>query len=331
MRLNVLYKVALLSFAFGGGAMFALTARAGTGNAETPIGPRWWPSPWGKDDERGAGNRLTPAKVLEATKLIRTGKQYQLGHVYEHGMPLPGKRHFSLTILGSPTGGPDGENGMVWHEEMFSGEIGQIGTQLDGLGHVGVRVGNDDLFYNGFKRSEFGKAYGLEKLGVENVGAFFTRGVLVDMPAYKGIERMKAGEVITADDLEGVLKKENVRVGEGDVVLLRTGHGQLWMKDNAAFGAGEPGLGMGAAKWLSDHKIALVGADTWATEVVPHENPKRPFEVHQWLLVRHGIYNLENLDLEELARDKVYEFAFVFAPLRLKGATGSPGNPTAVR
>src|SRR5205814_640749 len=181
-------------------------------------------------------------KVQEARDLIRTGQVYSLGKVYEHGMPLPGKRHFSLTIPGSPTGGPDGENKVVYHDDLFSGEIGQIGTQLDGLGHVGVR-----------------------------------------------------------------------------------------MKDNAAFAAGEPGPGMGAARWLTDHKIVLVGSDTWATEVVPAENKDRPFEVHQWLLVRHGTYNLENLDLDELAKDRVYQFAFIFAPLRLRGATGSPGNPIAVR
>ncbi len=96
-------------------------------------------------------------------------------------MPLPGKRHFSLTIPGSPTGGPSGKNQGVYHDDLFSGEIGQIGTQLDGLGHVGVRIGDDDYFYNGFRRSQFGTAYGLEKLGIENVGVFFTRGVLVDV------------------------------------------------------------------------------------------------------------------------------------------------------
>jgi kynurenine formamidase len=297
----------------------------------TPIGPVWWPSEWGAADQRGAANRLTPAKVQEAARLIRDGKVYQLGRVYEHGMPLPGKRHFSLTIPGSPTGGPDGQNKVVYHDEMFSGEIGQIGTQLDGLGHIGVRMAGDDYFYNGFRRSEFGKPYGLEKLGIENVGVLFTRGVLADVAAYKGVGRMKPGEVITADDLEGALRKQGVRVGEGDVVLVRTGHGQLWMKDNDAFMRGEPGLGMAAGRWLCEKKIVLVGSDTWATEVVPPEDKDRPFEVHQLLLVRHGIYNLENLDLEELAGDKVYEFAFVFAPLRLKGASGSPGNPVAVR
>jgi hypothetical protein len=194
---------------------------------ETPIGPRWWPSEWGADDQRGAANRLTPQKAAEAARLIRSGKVYQLGHVYEYGMPLAGKRHFSLTIPGSPTGGPDGENRIVYHDEMFSGEIGQIGTQLDGLGHIGVRMAGDDYFYNGFRRSEFGKPYGLEKLGVENIGVFFTRGVLADMPAYRGVPRLKVGEAITADDLEGALKREGVAVTEGDVVLVRTGHGQL--------------------------------------------------------------------------------------------------------
>jgi kynurenine formamidase len=298
---------------------------------ETPIGSRWWPSEWGPSDQRGAMNRLSERSVLRASRLIGAGKVYQLGRQYEYGMPLPGKRHFSLTIPGSPTGGPEGRNALVHHDELFSGEIGQIGTQLDGLGHVGVHMADDDYFYNGFKRSQFGRPYGLEKLGVENVGVFFTRGVLVDVARYKGVDRLKAGEVITVQDIEGALKSEEVGVESADVVLVRTGHGQLWMTDNDGFSKGEPGIGTAAGQWLIDHKIVLVGSDTWATEVVPPEDADRPFPVHQMLLVRNGIYNLENLDLEALARDKVYEFAFVFAPLRLKGATGSPGNPIAVR
>jgi kynurenine formamidase len=302
-----------------------------TGDPDTPIGPVWWPSEFGAKDQRGAANRITPSRVQAAAQLIREGRVYQLGRLYEHGMPLPGKRHFSLTIPGAPTGGPDGQNRVVHHDELFSGEIGQIGTQLDGLGHIGVRMGGDDFFYNGFRRSEFGTAYGLEKLGVENVGVFFTRGVFIDVAGFRGVARLPIGEVITVDDLQGALKKQSVDIREGDVVILRTGHGQLWMKNNEMYGKGEPGIGMAAARWLCGKKIVLVGSDTWATEVVPHENKERPFEVHQLLLVRHGIYNLENLDLEELARDRVYEFAFIFAPLKLKGATGSPGNPIAVK
>src|SRR5262245_54036500 len=107
-------------------------------DAETPIGPVWWPSEWGAKDERGAANRLTPARVQSATGLIRQGKIYQLGRLYEHGMPLPGNRHFSLTIPGSPTGGPLGKNRVVHQDEMFSGEIGQVGKLLRGLGTLGV-------------------------------------------------------------------------------------------------------------------------------------------------------------------------------------------------
>lgn len=178
------------------------------GSDDTPVGPKWWPSPWGPDDQRGAANRMTPQKVLEANKLIRTGKVYSLGRVYEHGMPLPGKRHFSLTIPGSPTMKPEGKNMLVSHDEMFSGEIGQVGTQLDGLGHVGVRMPDDDYFYNGFKLKEFGDAYGLKKLGVENVGVFYTRGVLVDVARHNGVERMEPGTVISAKELQDTLKEE---------------------------------------------------------------------------------------------------------------------------
>jgi len=298
---------------------------------ETPIGPRWWPAEWGPNDQRGAANRLTNDKVLEANQLIRQGKVFSLGRVYEHGMPMPGKRHFSLTIPGSPTYPPAGLNQGVFFDEMFSGEIGQVGTQFDGLGHAGVRIGNDDYFYNGFKRTEFATPFGLEKLGVQNVGPIFTRGILLDVAAQRKTTRLPAGYVITPDDLESCLTAAKLTIHPGDVVLLNTGHGELWMKDNTAYGAGEPGIGMEAARWLSEKKIVLIGADTFGIEAVPFENPLTSYPVHQFDLVRNGIYHLENLDLSELAAQKVYEFAFVFCPLRLKGATGSPGNPIAIR
>lgn len=304
----------------------------GTGIADEPAAfVPWWPSEWGPDDQRGAANRITPDKVVQASTLIKKGQVFQLGQVYEQGMPLFGSRHFSLTIVGSPSGGPMGENDVVWHDEMFSGEIGQIGTQFDGLGHIGKRVGHEDLFYNGFKRSEFSKAYGLEKIGVENAGSFFTRGVLVDVAGFKGVERLEVGEVITSDDLRGALRKQNLSISEGDIVLLRTGHSRLWMKDNETYNSGQPGIGMDAGRWLAEKKVALIGADTWGVEVIPGEDPNLAFPVHQLLLMRNGIYLLENLNLEALAGDKVYEFAFIFSPLPMKGATGSPGNPIAVR
>lgn len=298
---------------------------------DTPIGPKWWPSEWGPDDQRGAVNRITPQKILQAAALIKEGKIYQLGRVYEHGMPLSGNRSYVLTIPGRPTSGPQGKNQLVANSEMVTAEIGQVGTQFDGLGHVGVRVKGEDLFYNGFKLSDIGDSYGLKKLGIENVGVIFTRGVLLDVAGYKGVARLEAGYIITVEDMQGTLAKEQVDIQAGDVVLFHTGHGTFWMKDNQKYQAGEPGPGVTALKWLIEKKIVMVGSDTWATEAFPGEDKEKFAEGHQHLLVRNGIYNHENLDLAELAKDKVYEFVYVFAPLRLKGATGSPGNPFAIK
>jgi kynurenine formamidase len=306
-------------------------AHAQPAQSTNPFGKEWWPSPWGPADERGAANRITPAKVLEAVRLIKTGKIYQLGRIYEQGMPLFGSRHYSLTIPGGPSGGPFGNAKLVYNDEMFSGEIGQVGTQFDGLGHIGTLIGTDVVYYNGLKQADVGGSYGLKKLGVHNVGVFFTRGILLDVLAYKGGERLPIGYVITPEDVQGTLARQGTREpGEGDVVLFHTGHGKLWMKDNPEYNKGCPGPGVTVAKWLIDKSICLVGGDTWPVEAVPGEDKDRPFECHQWWITMNGIYIHENLDLAELAAERVYEFAYIFSPLRLKGATGSPGNPIAV-
>jgi kynurenine formamidase len=285
----------------------------------------WYPSKWGAEDQRGAANRITPAKVLEAKNLIVRGQPYQLGRVYEAGMPLFGTRHYSLRI--PKVFGPNGTNQMNWHDEIISGELGQIGTQFDGLGHAGI----GDLFYNGNKGSEFAKAEGLTKLGIENVGALVTRGVLIDVAALKGQPMLAGGYQITRADVEGALKRQNVAIRSGDVVIFHTGWGSLWIKDNARFNANAPGIGLEAAQYLVEREIVLAGADTWSVEVVPNPDASLAFPVHQLFIAKNGIYIFENLLTEELARDSVYEFAFMFAPLRLKGATGSPGNPLAIR
>jgi kynurenine formamidase len=240
-------------------------------------------------------------------------------------MPVFGTRHFSIRIPN--VFGPNGSNNMFYHDEIISGELGQVGTQFDGLGHIGI----GDLFYNGNNRAEFAKAEGLTTLGVENVGAIATRGVLLDIAAYKGLAQLSANYEITADDLRGAMKRQSIDIRSGDVVLLHTGWGALWMKDNVKFAATAPGIGLRAAQLLVDEEIVMVGSDTWAVEVVPNPDASMAFPVHQLLIPRNGIYIFENLATEELARDNVSEFAFFFAPLRLKGATGSPGNPLAVR
>ena len=298
---------------------------------ESATNQKWWPSEWGPNDQRGAMNRITPQKVLQAASLIKEGKIYQLGRLYENGMPLPGSRSFALTIPGMPTQGPSGKNKIVANSEMVAAEIGQVGTQFDGLGHVGVQVNGENVFYNGNKLSEFGDAYGLKKLGIENVGVIFTRGVLLDVAAYKGVERVEGAYVVTVEDLTGMLAKQKVDTQEGDVVLFYTGHGKLWKTDNKKYLGDSPGPGITAIKWLIEKKIIMVGADSGPVEAMPGENKDMFVEGHQHLLVRNGIHIHENLDLSELAKDKVYEFVYSFAPLRLKGATGSPGNPFAIR
>ena len=304
---------------------------------ETPVGARWWPSRWGPEDQAGASNHITPQKILETVQLIRTGKVYEIGRVYEAGMPLFGDRVFALRIPGAPTGGAFGANQVIWHDEFLATEIGQVGTQFDGLGHIGVAVkgaGNKDemRYYNGFTGAEVASSTGLKKLGIENVKPIFTRGLLFDIAGLKG-RALNQGEEVTVADLTGALQRQNVAADQlrpGDAAFIHTGWGDLWMKDNAKFNAGEPGIGIPAARWLAERQVCVVGADTWGVEAVPNPDANLAFPCHQELITKNGIFLHENLDLGGLATDRVYQFAYVMTPLRIKGATGSPGRPLAI-
>ena len=314
-----------------GGAVTPERAEAQAFN--NPLSNQWWPSPWGAQDQKGAHNRITPAKVREAAGLVKTGKVYPLGRVLERGIPVFGERLGAHVVIpGSPTGGPFGNHKLYYHDELFVGEIGQAGTQFDGLGHIGMVAGDGKIrYYNGLTQDEVHGTYGLKKLGIENLPPFFTRGVLLDVLALKGGERLPINYVITVDDIQQTLRRQNVREpGEGDVVLFRTGHGKLWKKDNAEFNKGCPGPGLTAGRWLVDRKVVVVGADTWPAEAVPGEDPNVPFACHALWLTMSGMYINENLDLEALAADRAYEFAWSFNPLPLKGGTGSPGNSVAI-
>jgi kynurenine formamidase len=318
---KVIYKTTLIA----GMLLQCLKGTTQQVNSDTT----WWPSVWGSNDERGASNRLGPQNVLAAAQLIKTGKVYQLGREYEPEMPLPGDRPYSLQML--PTYGPFGTNQVIYNVEKICSAICQIGTQFDGLGHIGMRINGMDRYYNGFEGSKILSPTGLSKLGVQNAGIFFTRGVLLDVAGYKGADRLAPGYVITVSDIEGTLKNENIEIREGDVVLIYTGHGNLWKTDKKAFLGDQPGIGIAVAKLLTDKKVVMVGADNEAVEALPGEDKNKVIECHQWLVARNGIYLFENLDLKELANDKVYEFAFMYAPIKFKGATGSPGNPIAVK
>ena len=186
------------------------------------------------------------------------------------------------------------------------------------------------------------------RLGVEHVGhkGYVCRGVLLDAAAYRSMDRLpvpKGGDAddpgnINDRDIDGMIKRQGLApIGEGDCVFLYTGHGNIWhprewdsfdadekAKRVAAFNAGEPGFGASACEYLAERKVVLTGADNWAVESVPGENVDNPFTCHVQLQTRRGIWFLENLDLSQLVADRAYEFLFVWAPLKIKGGSGSP-------
>lgn len=285
------------------------------------------PSKWGPDDEQGAANLLTPAKVLEATQLIKEGRVYELGRVLEIGIPTFGIRRFG--IYTARTTNIRGRNDNRSNEELVVTELGQVGTQFDGLAHITI----GGVAYNCYDTMPTDRPLrtGFDKMGVEKVGTIFTRGVLVDVAGLKGVDMLDAGYEVTRADLEEALRKQGVAIKPGDAVLIHTGWGKLWMKDNAKYNSSPAGPGIEAANWLVERQPVLVGADTFPVEVFPNPDKDLFAPVHQILLVVNGIYLLENLDLEALARDRVYEFAFMMQPLKIKGGTGSTVAPSAVR
>ncbi|MDP1961112.1 MAG: cyclase family protein, partial [Reyranella sp.] len=318
---------AFLTAGLVGGAVAAGTLVAGVAHAQqvaqAPVGSDkpWWPHPkWGKDDVAGASNWITPAKVLDAVKLIKDGKIYRIGRMYEAGMPKFGERAFTMRIPGSPTGGPFGTNKLIYHDEFLATEIGQTGTQFDGLGHIGIQMGKDGdknemRYYNGHTEQEIGGAYGLAKIGIEHVKPFFTRGHLFDVEAVKG-KMMEAGEEIKVADLRAALQKQGMNeadVKEGDAVFFNTGWGKLWLKNNDKFNGGEPGIGMEVAKWCVDKGVCLTGGDQWATEVVPNPDKILAFPVHVELISMYGIFNHVNLVFTALIADRKYQFAYIFS------------------
>jgi len=172
---------------------------------------------------------------------------------------------------------------------------------------------------------------GFTKVGIEKVGTLITRGVLIDVAALKGVDMLPDTYEITVADLEQALQRQNQKLQPGDAVIIHTGWGKLWAKDNARYMKGNPGIGVQAAEWLAKQDPMLVGADTPPVEVSPNPDPQISLPVHQIMLVVNGIHLLENLKLDDLAAKRVHEFAFMMQPLKLQGFTGSSVAPIAVR
>jgi kynurenine formamidase len=220
-----------------------------------------------------------------------------------------------------------GSNRRGSNEELVVSEIGQVGTQFDGFAHQT----HEDSLYNCFKMDDIATRTGFKKLGVEKVGAIVTRGVMIDVAGYKGIDMLGDNYEITVADLEGALKKEELTVQPGDAVIIHTGWGKLWDKDNARYMKSNPGIGVPAAQWLIAKDPVLLGADNTPVEVSPNPDKLLSAPIHQLALVVNGVHLLEHLKLDELAAKKVYEFTFVITPLKFEGATGSTVAPIAIR
>ena len=282
------------------------------------------PSKWGAGDERGAGNLMKPQLVLNAIKLIKTGEVIDLAHVLGAGMPFFGPRVFNMNLKRTFMNTGTNERGS--NEEIVISEIGQVGTQFDAFSHQSHRGSH----YNCFKTDEIATRSGFTKLGVENAPAFITRGVLIDVAGYKGVEMLGDNYEITVDDLQGALKKQSLALKAGDAIIINTGWGGLYGKDNARFVKSCPGIGVKAAEWLISQNPVLLGADNWPVEVAPNPDPQISLPVHQIALVVSGVHLLENLKLDELLSKRVQEFAFIMTPLKIRGATGSTVSPIAV-
>lgn len=294
-------------------------------------------SPWGPKDEIGRLNLMKPATQQGILARLRGGAIYDLSVEYFIGMPswqAAGDPHYRMWMTHTPHGtviddplklGP----AMNQHVSYTGAAISMythMGTHIDALNHFGL---NGEI-WNGFKATDHLGDRGWNVAGAENIPPIIARGVLIDVAAAKGIDVLPDGYRISRDDLVHALQKQHLKLHTGDVVLIRTGRMQQY-DDAAAYMKNPPGLGMAAARFLVDEGGAMiVGADNLSFEAFPSEVENNYVPVHSYLLAQQGTPIMELVYLEELARDKVYEFAFIGGSLKLRGSDAAPIRPIAI-
>ncbi len=301
----------------------------------------WVPSKYGADDTIGAVNEITPEVILNAAKLIKVGKRYGLGMVTARETPAAGSRMFELTVFSEGADGlgePLGTNKFGYFDDWMLTYMG-VGSQIDGLGHAAI----DNVFYNGNTSKDFYHRQGLTKFGVDQIPPIVTRGVVLDMLGYMkaqgskavitkgGVEMLAAGTALNRAEIEGAAARQGIAFQQGDVILLHTGYMAMAELDPAAAKAGWPGIGVEGAIYLAGFSPVAIGGDTIGTEAQPSEKEGEFVPVHQELIVKRGIYILENMVTEELVADEAWEFLFVLGPARFKGAVQAVINPVAIR
>lgn len=365
-----------MKLAIVAGALAALALSTGPALAQTMKGPinerplteNWAPTKWGAEDRAGSSNHTkNPENVQRALSVIKQFRVLTIGKYYDREIPAFGARGWQMSIPGTPTGGPFGRNALTYHDELVTTEIGQIGTQFDGPGHIGVNTSKGIFMYNGrmafdsYQHGAGGRVLGMGPLGVEHVAenGFVCRAVVLDAVAYRKSQGKlsasaemlpiptKAGDIgiVTADDINGMVAAEGLApIQAGDCVFLHTGQGNVWANDRyksmnseqraaarAIWNKGEPGYGISACRLFGKLDIALTGGDTSANDAQPGgEEEGMAVPCHTENQTRLGLWNLENVDTNSLVAAGVKEFAFIWAPLRIIGATGSPANPVAI-
>ena len=294
-------------------------------------------SPWGPDDEIGRLNLITEQSRSEILSRISGGKTYDLSVEYFIGMPswqAAGDPHYRIWMTHTPNGNvvddPLGLGQTMNEHVSYTGTAvsmyTHMGTHIDSLNHFGL---NGEI-WNGFSAADHLGDRGWQVAGAENIPPIVARGVLIDVAAAKGVDMLADGYRVTRDDLVEALDQQSVKLREGDVVLIRTGRMKIY-EDAAAYMTNPPGLGMAAAKFLVEESGAMiVGADNLSFEAFPSEVDGNYVPLHTYLLAQHGVPILELVNLEGLAEDRVYEFAFIGGSLKLRGADAAPIRPIAL-
>lgn len=294
-------------------------------------------SPWGENDEIGRLNLMTEKSQASILSRISGGKTYDLSVEYFVGMPswqAVGDPTYQIWMTHTPNGTivDDPLNvGVKMNEHVsYSGAAismyTHMGTHIDALNHFGL---NNEI-WNGYSASEHLGDRGWKVSGAETIPPIIARGVLIDVAAAKGIEMLPDGYRITEQDLIDTLAKQNTTLHEGDVALIRTGRMKLY-EDKEAYMANPPGLGIDAARFLIEQGGAMiVGADNLSFEAFPSQDENNYLPVHTYLLAEQGAPIMELVFLDDLSKDKVYEFAFIGGSLKLRGSDAAPIRPIAI-
>jgi len=294
-------------------------------------------SPWGPTDEIGRLNLMSPESRSAIVSRIDPSVTYDLSVEYYVGMPsfqALGDPAYQFWMTHTPNGtivdNPNGEGREVNERVTYSGAAvsmyTHMGTHIDTLNHFGL----NGKIWNGYSAQEYLGDRGWRVTGAEKIPPIVARGVLIDVPAAKGLEMLGDNYRVTRQDLIDALDRQQVELEEGDVVLVRTGRLRLY-EDAAAYMANTTGLGLDAGRYLVDEGGAMVvGLDTLG-EASPSDVQGNYVPVHTYLLAQRGAPILELVYMEDLSDEGIYEFAFVGGSLKLRGADAAPMRPIAFR